>query len=84
MELFSKSFKSEFGITINIINGPVPYIGFSYPITAESQWQDSLLWKIQRSSWYSFDESPGDERLRPPVSPRWFWTNGPEIGNPVP
>ena len=44
MELFSKSFKSEFGITINIINGPVPYIGFSYPITAESQWQDSLLW----------------------------------------
>ena len=37
MELFSKSFKSEFGITINIINGSVPYIGFSYPITAESQ-----------------------------------------------
>ena len=69
MELLSKLFMLEFGITIYIINGFISWIEFSCLMTVESLWGDNLLWTTQvHSSWHSFGESQRDERLRRPAS----------------
>ena len=60
-----KIIKSELGITIYTINDPIPYIGFSCLMTAESQWQNSLLWTTK------FKEVHGTNLMNLPGMKDW-------------